>query len=227
MPTQYKYLSHTLDNNTPTYGNEYSISIKQSHSIENGAIANESNITTTTHIGTHIDLPYHFFSKGQTIENYDASFWIFSDPLIVEVTVINEIIKDEFINALKQFQHKKNTDLIMLKTGTENIRTSKKFWAENPGFDPSIYNYLISTFPKLRVFGFDSISLSSYKHPIIGRKAHQRFLNPKNPILILEDMHLSEVSMDDNITEVIVAPIRIAKCDGMPCTVLAKINKET
>ena len=158
LSIRYKYLSHILDNDTPTYGNEYSISIKQSHNIENGAIANESNIATTTHIGTHIDFPYHFFSEGQTIENYNASFWVFSDPLIVEMEVKNEIIKDELISVLEQFHHQKNTDLIMVKTGAESIRRSKKFWAENPGFDPSLYDYLIYTFPKLRVFGFTASS---------------------------------------------------------------------
>lgn len=223
---KYIYLSHLLDNTTPTYGNEYNIRIEQSHSIENGDIANESNITTTTHIGTHIDLPYHFFSNGQTIENYDASFWMFSNPLIVEVEVKNSVINDELISVLEDFKHKNNTDLIMVKTGIERDRKSKNFWANNPGFDPALYEYLTNTFPKLRVFGFDSISLSSYKNPVIGCKAHQQFLNPKKPILILEDMCLSQLSANDKIEEIIIAPIRIANCDGLPCTVIAKVREK-
>jgi len=39
MKKRYKYLSHILNNNTPTYGNAYSIEIKQTHSIDKGDIA--------------------------------------------------------------------------------------------------------------------------------------------------------------------------------------------
>jgi kynurenine formamidase len=221
----YKYLSHILDNNTPTYGNEYNISIQKSHSIGNGNIANESTISTTIHIGTHIDLPYHFYENGQTIESYDASFWIFKCPLLVEVDVRSGIINDELREALQPYRDNQLIDLIMVKTGTEEERSSEKFWLENPGFDPSLYEYLTKTFPNLRVFGFDSISLSSYKHPKIGIEAHRHFLNPKKPVLVIEDMHLSDISIDDNILEVIIAPMRIAKCDGMPCTIVAKVKK--
>jgi kynurenine formamidase len=224
MDIQYKYLSHILDNDTPTYGNEYNISITFSHDMQKGAIANESSILTTTHIGTHIDLPYHFFKEGQTIEAYDASFWIFEHPLVIEINQEKEIIKDELIHALEQYKHQKNIDFIMVKTGIEKIRKNKKFWAENPGFDPDLYNYLVDTFPKVRAFGFDSISLSSYKHPLVGRKAHQAFLNPAYPIIVIEDMHLSEISTSENILQVIIAPLRISKCDGMPCTVIAAIG---
>ena len=95
MGIHYKYLSHILDNDTPTYGNEYHISIELSQAIDKGAVANESSFAATTHIGTHMDMPYHFFIEGQTIEDYDASFWMFSHPLIVEIDVKNEIVKDE------------------------------------------------------------------------------------------------------------------------------------
>ncbi len=224
MAIQYKYLSHLLDNDTPTYGNAYNISVTLSHDIRKGAIANESNISTTTHIGTHIDFPYHFFEEGQTIESYDASFWIFTHPLFIEINTDKEIIKDELISALELHSDKKNTDLIIVRTNIEKVRGDKKFWAENPGFDPNLYQYLISSFPKLRAFGFDSISLSSYKHPFIGRKAHQAFLNPKRPIIVIEDMHLSEIQTNENILQVIISPLRIAKCDGVPCTIIAALE---
>ena len=226
MFKEYKYLSHILDNHTPTYGNEYNISISLSHDMKNGAIANESYINTTTHIGTHIDLPYHFHKEGQTIEMYEASFWIFNCPILINIDPKDEIIKDELINKIELLSLDKNIDLLMIKTGIEKHRGTKRFWAENPGFSSDVYHYLVQKFPKLRAFGFDSISLTSYKHPLIGREAHQAFLNPKHPLLIIEDMHLNTLSENEKISQIIIAPIRIAKCDGMPCTIIATIQSK-
>lgn len=224
MSIEYRYLSHILDNDTPTYGNAYNISIQLTDEIQKGAVANESTISTTTHIGTHIDLPYHFFAEGETIEAYDASFWIFRHPLLVEIDVQGEIIKDELISALEPHRHKKETDLIMVKTGAEKARGEQSFWADNPGFAPELYDYLIAAFPKVRAFGFDAISLSAYQHPLTGRKAHRSFLNPDHPILIIEDMHLCGISTQEHLLQVIIAPLRIARCDGMPCTIIAAIQ---
>lgn len=226
MFVEYKYLSHILDNSTPTYGNEYNIAISLEYDMKNGSIANESHISTTTHIGTHIDLPFHFHKEGQTIEKYEASFWIFNRPALINIDSKNEIIKDELINKIEQLSLDKNIDLLLIRTGIEEYRGTKKFWAENPGFSSEVYHYLIQKFPKLRAFGFDSISLTSYKHPLVGREAHQAFLNPEHPLLIIEDMHLNTLSEDEKISQVIIAPIRIAQCDGMPCTIIATTQSE-
>ena len=48
-------------------------------------------------------------------------------------------------------------------------------------------------------------------------------LNPKNPILIVEDMDLSKVSKDTIFKIVYVAPLRITKSDGGPVTIIAEV----
>ena len=224
MNLDYRYLSHIIDNNTPTYGNEYDISVKLLHAINKGAVANESHLSTTTHIGTHIDFPYHFFENGETIESYDASFWVFTHVLVIEINPLAEIINDELIKKIEECSNIQETDFIIVKTGIEKERGTQKFWAENPGFAPQLYDYFIEKFSKLRAFGFDSISLTSYKNPLIGREAHMSFLNPKRSLIVIEDMHLTHVKSTDSIVQIVVAPLRIAKCDGVPCTIIASIE---
>jgi hypothetical protein len=58
----------------------------------------------------------------------------------------------------------------------------------------------------------------------LGREAHKRFLNPLKPILLLEDMDLRSIDNDTIFDKIIVAPLRIAKCDGLPCTVMGFTN---
>ena len=59
---------------------------------------------------------------------------------------------------------------------------------------------------------------------MIGREAHKKFLNPEKPILLLEDMDLRYIDGDTKVNEIIVSPMRINRCDGLPCTVFGVID---
>ena len=214
-----QFLSYILDYNTPTYGNLSQFNKIKKSSILKGDVANDSFIETTVHIGTHIDMPYHFYENGQTIENFDDNFWIFKHCLIVELKPMNIIIKDELIKKLNNFKSD-NIELIIVKTYICNNRNEEKFWKSNYGFHPNIYDYLVENFPNVRVFGFDSISVSSFTDRLLGREAHKKFLNPVKPILLLEDMDLRNINENVVFKKIIIAPLRIAKCDGLPCTVM-------
>jgi kynurenine formamidase len=70
------FLSYTLSSKTPSYGNRNEFKIEKQSSIAQGGTANDSTITTTVHMGTHLDMPYHFYENGQTIESFDADFFL-------------------------------------------------------------------------------------------------------------------------------------------------------
>ncbi|MEA2019607.1 MAG: cyclase family protein [Campylobacterota bacterium] len=224
MKTKYLYLSYILDENTPTYGNRNKFKQIKKSDISNGDVANDTSIDTTVHIGTHIDMPYHFFEDGQTIENFDADFFNFKNILFVEISPESLIIKNEVIEQLDIIKDKNKYEILIIKTGICNKRNTKEFWESNYGFDPSLAEYLRESFPNIRVLGFDSISVSSFAHRMIGREAHKVFLNPSKPILLLEDMDLSQLDKDVDIKKLTIAPLRISKCDGLPCTVIAEIK---
>lgn len=216
------YLSHLLDSQTPSYGNRNSISLEKKRSIDCGDHANDSFLHMSVHQGTHIDMPIHFYRNGQSIEDYPATFWIFNYPLIIEVKPIGQILYQEIIDALNGLaeSERKICDLLMVKTEIGSARHLEKFWSENPGFSPDLYAYFRSELPSLKVFGFDSISLTGFQYRDIGRLAHQQFLNPKAPILLLEDMKLNEISSETKLNKVVIAPLRLTKCDGLPCTIM-------
>lgn len=218
-----QYLSYILDENTPTYGDRNKFLIEKRSDISKGDVANDSFITTTVHIGTHIDMPYHFYENGQTQEDFGANFWVFDKILFVELEPKDLIIKDELIDKLKNIKDIEY-EILIVKTGICYKRDTEEFWKENYGFSPDIYNYLINNFPSIRVFGFDSISVSSFAHRLVGRESHKKFLNPQKSILLLEDMDLREVDENTSFQKLIVSPLRISKCDGLPCTVIGFIN---
>jgi len=218
------YLSYILDDKTPTYGNRNKFSCVKKSDISRGDVTNDSMVDTTVHIGTHVDMPYHFFDDGQTVDSFDADFFTFKDVLYIEIKPKELLIKEELLSELEEITHKSNYTFLLVKTGICAKRDTDEFWKNNYGFDPLVAVYIREKFPNIRIMGFDSISVSSFAHRMIGREAHKAFLDPRNPILLLEDMDLNNISKKNNIAELIVAPLRIDKCDGLPCTVIAKVN---
>ena len=120
-----------------------------------------------------------------------------------------------------------NRDKVIIKTNSsiingESANTSKWTFSNNPGLHPNLASYFRSKYKKLIRVGFDFISLTSWKHRDEGRKSHKEFLCPTNkePILLIEDMKLSEIV--NLLDQVIVAPIMIEDGNGGNVTVFAK-----
>jgi arylformamidase len=220
------YLSHMITSATPHYGGRSeNFNLYKTSSISKGNSANDTRIETTVHLGTHIDMPYHFYDHGQTVEDFPINFWFFNKPLYIEITPNGFVIFEEVIEALKHITQN-DFDILIVKTGIKAKRTDRIIWEENYGFSPLLYPYLKLHFPHLRVLGFDSLSVSSWQEREIGKLAHKAFLNPEHPILLLEDMDLSGLSASNKLKEVIVSPLRIENCDGLPCTVYGFINAD-
>lgn len=218
------YLSYILDKDTPTYGNRNKFICEKQSNIVKGDVANDSTIETTVHIGTHIDMPYHFFEKGQTIEDFGIDYFSSKNILYIDFVPTNIIIRNDLIELLDKVDNKKTYEFIIVKTGICDRRDQEEFWKSNYGLDPSLADYIRGDFPKIRIIGFDSISVSSFEDRMLGREAHKRFLDPKQPLLILEDMDLRDLNKNSKINKLDIVPLRIAKCDGLPCTILAEVE---
>ena len=208
---KFSYLSYFIDNNTPVYGGyENQIEISQKSSISNGDTANSLNIVINNHVGTHIDFPFHFSNNGKKSSDYDASFWIFNKVGFIECSII------EFPEKIKMVSS--DIELLIFKSGFGINRNDEIYRKSQPVIPSSYAKLLRSQFPKLRVFGFDMISLTSKLNRDEGKKAHIDFLI-NNDILILEDMNLQELSSSPN--KVIISPLQISNADGVPCNVIA------
>ena len=171
------------------------------------------------HIGTHVDVPYHFFENGMQLTDYKPDFWIFNNPQCVEVScgdghlICIEDLKGEI---------KANTDLLLLRTGYEKYRNGERYWNKNPGLSPEIAKKLRELYPNIRALGTDLISVTSFLHRKIGRETHREFLGNQyktDPIVLIEDMSL--VGFNNYSSKVIVLPLLIVDADGAPCTIVS------
>lgn len=221
--SNYIVLSHILDVDTPSYGNRDKLVIEHNSRIKDGKSANSSKWTfTNNHLGTHVDVPRHFYDSGKTITDYYPQEWIFKKIQLIDIQCEkSKLIGKEEI----EYKIKKDIDILLIRTGYEKYRAMDKYWDDNPGLAPGLGVWLRKEFKDLRAIGFDFISLTSWKFRDIGKKAHEVFLNPNGnyqPIWIIEDMSLACIS--NEISELIIVPLFITKSNGSPVTVFAKTN---
>jgi arylformamidase len=219
--SSYIYLSHLLSEETQGYGGKADFKSFQTKSIAKGDSCNQSEWHFNNHIGTHIDAPFHFSSRGKTLDQYPAEFWIFQRPQLLEVkTAASEIMTvGNWCNEIST-----ETDLLMLRTGFEKYRGLENYWAHNPGLSPELGLWLREKRPSIRVLGLDFMSITSFENRPLGKLAHQAFLHeskPGNPLLVIEDMHLSELKLSPK--KIVVSPMRVKNADGGPVTVVAEI----
>ena len=217
------YLSYPLDENTPAYGGGRGFQRITEKSMTQGDSCNTANWSFPNHIGTHIDFPRHFSEHGRTLDDYPAEFFQFDNVGFVH---LKDLSSGEIIDwdHLARADIAVDIELLLIKTDFYCKRGQAIYWQENPGFSPELADQLRGTFSQLRVIGFDSISLSSFAHRDLGRKAHRAFLEHRRPILPLEDMNLAQVSDHSAIRCIVVAPWQVAGTDGAPCTVMAEIQ---
>lgn len=220
--SKYIFLSHVLTPDTQGYGGTLGFSSEQIKSIAKGDSANSSRWALSNHIGTHIDVPFHFSNQGKTVESYDADFWIFQNPWLINYKATqSELIEPGvWVESVPTV-----SDLLLIRTGFEKLRLQREYWEQGPGLSPKLGTWLRTHRSNIRAIGFDFISITSWQNRPIGRNAHLAFLDPSlagNPVVVIEDMALADLQSSPKT--VVVSPIRVCGTDGAPVSIFADIG---
>lgn len=220
--SNYVLLSHILRQDTPSYGNRDKVIIRVNSSMKAGETANSSCLVlSNNHIGTHIDVPRHFSVDGKRTVDYPIGDYVFDACQVIDIPCSEACLigPDELRNVIIR----PDVDLLLIKTGYENLRGQDAYWNNNPGLHPDLADYLRKTYPKLRCVGFDFISVTSWQHRAEGKMAHKAFLAPENgdrEIWAIEDMSLKDAPSD--IKKVVVAPLLVEDGNGTAVTIIAE-----
>jgi arylformamidase len=179
--------------------------------VDKGDKVTMSRIEMSSHDGTHIDSPRHFIPGGPTI-----------DTMAIETTVgpcrVIEI-KDEKSVTVKELEPYKIKagERIIFKTKNSPVVWSKRQWdGKFVTVSLEAAKYLAET--KIRLIGFDYISLASAEPPENIGWVHEAFL--KNGIFILEALNLAGVEPGNY--ELICLPLRIEAGDAGPSRVILR-----
>jgi len=179
--------------------------------VDKGDKVTMSRIEMSSHDGTHIDSPRHFIPGGPTIDTMDI------ETTVGPCRVIE--IKDEKSVTVKELEPYKIKagERIIFKTRNSPVVWSKRQW-DGKFVTVSLEAAKYLAEKKIRLVGFDYISLASAEPPENIGWVHEAFL--KNGIFILEALNLAGVEPGNY--ELICLPLRIEAGDAGPSRVILR-----
>jgi arylformamidase len=220
MMKRHSFLNHPINERTPSYGNRDKIEIRSTSRIADGSTANNSSLFfSVNHIGTHVDVPKHFYDDGATVTDIPENDWVFERVYLVDVPCHEARLiglADLPIDSIPT-----DVDLLLIRTGFELSRFEDRYWNAYPGLDPS-WCKLLRKHASIRAVGFDFISLTSPLFKSEGKEAHLILLQEMGDrfVMIVEDMRLQHLTASPK--RVVMLPLLVYDGNGGPVTILAE-----
>ena len=184
------------------YPGDPQVEITSVASIAQGDVANVSRLTLSSHSGTHLDAPRHFFPQGVAVDTLD----------------LGRLLGPARVYALTSTTHITADDLQPLRlAGVERVlfRTVNSALWDRPAFHAN-YVALTASAAQLLVekgvqlVGIDYLSVDAFTRQDFP--VHRLLLGAG--VLILEGLDLRAVPPGDY--ELLVLPLRLQEGDGAP-----------
>jgi arylformamidase len=165
-----------------------------------GCSVNLGQISLSIHTGTHVDAPYHYDSRGVTVEHLPIETLM--GPAWVADVRGRDIIRRADLGAFEL----ERTPRVLLRTDAWLDRG--RFPASIPVMDPALINW--SHQAGVLLVGVDVPSVDS----IDSKDLPNHHALGKCGIVIVESLDLSEVPV--GAYELVVLPLRLVGADGSP-----------
>jgi arylformamidase len=182
-----------------------SLSLTQTASMKNGEPYNLSRLTCGTHVGTHIDAPYHFTEAGKTVDRLSL-YELIGAALVVHIDadqITAEALRTVDLKAYKR---------ILFKTRNSELLKTGEFYPEYVSLDYSAAELLVTN--GVRVIGIDYLSIEAFESET--HAVHK--LLTGNDMIIIESLDLSNVEPGAYV--LIALPLKLKNCDGAPARVV-------
>jgi len=179
------------------------VAVRRVRSIEARDPYNLSELSMSTHTGTHVDPPFHFVPTGPTADQLDLE--TLNGPChVLDVPDERRTVDADVIESLPE-----GTERVLLRTGNSAL------WAASEAFFPDYVALTMGAADALvrrrvRLVGIDALSIerdSTGTFPV-----HHRLLGAN--VLILEGLRLAGVPAQ--ACELRCLPLRLLGGDGAP-----------
>lgn len=176
--------------------------------IDEGAEANVTAISTTAHVGTHIDAPLHFIPDGADVASVPL------EKLVGAAKVFHINNSKEISLGDIQYLDIAEGDRILFRT-----RNSETEWEQLPFMEDYVYlstdaaNFLAKK--RISCIGIDYLSLGNKDN---DPEVHKLILGTS--IIIIEGLKLRDVT--PGVYDMVCLPLKIKDSDGAPCRVIIR-----
>jgi len=174
-------------------------------SMDEGAHANKTKISSSVHLGTHVDAPHHFLNDGRTVEQ--LSLDVLTGPCyVVQLPDGIEAITAEVLERTEITPEMKR---ILFGTSNSHLwkRSESTFQTNFVAITEDGAQWLVER--GVQLVGVDYLSVAPYGD---SEPTHKVLLGAG--VVIVEGLDLSNVVR--GFYDLYCLPLKIAGCDGAP-----------
>ena len=219
-----KRITYPLSPQSPLYPGTPEISRSISKSMGRGDSANTSLLTLPTHAGSHIDAPLHFCPGGRNTREMLQDRFTLTPVYCIDIPAMSSIAIR--IPDLEPYQRQiADAKGLLIRTGMYRQRSSNpgRYCSDHPWIHPEVPPFLRTACPSLHLFGTDTISISNPQFRTEGGECHRAFLCHDSPIILAEDLDLSDPGLPNIVLSLSIYPWIVDDLDGVPILAFAEI----
>ena len=201
-------VSLTITEDLPTWPGDPGVKLEKINQIQKGDMVNLTHISSSVHIGTHVDVPNHFLDKGGTVETIPLDLMV-GPARVIQLSTRKAISADDLRSAGITGENRR----LLIKTVNSRIWESgvQEFQEDFVALDGDAAAYLVEC--GLEVIGVDYLSVAPYQDL---ETTHKILLEAG--ILIIEGLDLSGI--EPGPYKLLCLPLKIGGSDGAPARVL-------
>lgn len=209
-------LTQDIDINTQVFPGSPNVNLLKWSNFETHQYISEA-IFCSTHVGTHIDAPFHFKRDGITVEKISLDrLYVNNSIKVIKIDKVeNEIIE---VCDLENY-HIKSNDTILLNTNWANNNKLKKYFESNPGLSHEAASYLAEK--KINLIGIDGPSID----PALDSEFGSHMVFSSSDIPIIENLTNLDKIVNKKEIIFVALPLRLKDCSGSPVRAIAIINE--
>lgn len=198
-------ISLTISPDLPTWPGDPQLELEKFESMDRGAHNNVSRISTSVHIGTHVDAPYHFLNDGIAVDQLALEVltgpcYVLQLPDGIEAITADVLERTEITGEMKR-----------VLFGTRNSHVwaggESEFQTDFVAITEDGAEWLVGR--GVQLVGVDYLSVAPYGDSV---PTHTVLL--KAGVVVVEGLNLSNVMR--GFYDLYCLPLKIAGCDGAP-----------
>ena len=158
------------------------------HNMEAGEVYNLTQLTLSTHNGSHLDAPRHFYRDGRTIDQVELN------KCVGECTLMEHkgIMTEQDVEVIAKTSKRK----LLIRGDIEITNEAAKAFVAHG------YEFI----------GVEGVTVGPEKAPMA---VHLTLLHPDAEVVIAENLNLTDVPVGDYF--LCCPPLKLGGLDGSPC----------
>jgi len=198
-------ISLSISLNLPTWPGDPGLKLEQFESMDMGAHYNATQISSSVHLGTHVDAPRHFLNDGSTVE--DLPLDVLTGPCYV--TQLPDGIDAITAEVLDRTEITSEMKRVLFGTSNSHYwaRGESKFQTDFVAITEDGAEWLVER--DIKLVGVDYLSVAPYSESI---PTHRVLLTAG--VVIVEGLNLSNIMR--GFYALYGLPLKIAGSDGAP-----------